>query len=118
MLVKDKETAQLINAGAKLDEKIKALTKEFKEIKEDLKERLDKGTYVTKGGRSLTISCSKKYSDIPPEKAKEALRKKRLGRNFLNCVKVNLTELRKLLSDADIKELRVSAGSIIKMSFK
>jgi hypothetical protein len=118
MLVKDKEIANLINAGAKLDENIKALTKEFKAIKDELKDKLDKGTYVTSKGRALTISCSKKYSDIQPEKAKEALRKKRLGRNFMHCVKVNLTELRKLLTDADIKNLRVAAGSIVKMSFK
>jgi len=118
MLVKDKNIAKLINEGALLDTEIKKLAKDFKEVKSELDDELDKGTFVTSKGHALTISCSKRYSDIAPEEAKTALRKKRLGKNFMNCIKVNLTELRKLLTDEEINKLRVAAGNTTKMSFK
>jgi len=111
-------TSENIDRGCELNTEIKRLEKEFGILKEKLKEELTKGTYVTPKGNSLVIACTKKWSDIPPESAKTALRTKRLGRNFLNCVKVNLASLRKLLTDKEIDALRVAAGSTIKLTFK
>ncbi len=116
--VKKKVLSRLINEGAELDVEIKALTARIKEIKGDLTEKMDVGTYVTEEGHSVTISESPKFSDISPENAKKALREKRLGKNFMGCIKVAITPLKRYLSDQEIGTLREVLAYSRRYSFK
>lgn len=115
--VKDKKLAEKIEEGAKLDAEIKLRQTKLKGIKEDLSTQKP-GKYITEEGRLVTISEAPKYTDIPPETAKKALREKRLGKNFMECIKVVVTPLKRYLSDQEIGTLREVDSYTRKYSFK
>ncbi len=115
--VSDPKLAATINKGAELDTEIKWMQEQLKGIKEDLSTQ-DPGKYITEAGRSVTISESPKFSDVTPEAAKKALREKRLGKNFMECIKVVITPLKRYLSDQEIGTLREVVDHVRKYSFK
>lgn len=115
----DTKVAALIREGAALDTDIKLAQSRLKKIKEKLTKALDKGTYIDpKSMSSVTISVTPKYSDITPDDAKKALREKRLGKHFHECVKVSVTPLKRYLSDTEISKLREVVGHSERCSFK
>lgn len=108
---------KLVSKGAELDKEIKRLTTELSDIKEKMT-TWKTGKYITSSGSSVTISETDKYSEIDPAAAKQALRDKRLGQFFLKCIKIQVTELGKLLSDVELNSLREKVGKVRKCSFK
>ncbi|RLI66831.1 MAG: hypothetical protein DRO67_00210 [Candidatus Asgardarchaeum californiense] len=115
--VQDEELNEKINEGVTCDREIKRLQLKLTSIKEDL-EYLEPGKYMTPGGNTVTISESAKYSEISPEDAKQALRSKRLGKNFLVCVKVVVKCLKRYLSDEELNALRRIESYTRRYSFK
>lgn len=115
--VTDDVLIRQIERGAKVNAKIKVLTAELKGIKEDLS-KLEPNKYLTDDGNAVTISEAPRFSDVSPELAKKALRGKRLGNNFMDCVKVAITPLKRYLSDQEIGTLRETVGYTRKYSFK
>lgn len=115
--VSDVDMESKIHKGARLDKKIKLLQEQFKGIKEDLS-KSKPGKYITEEGHSVTISETPKYTDIQPETAKKALREKRLGKNFMECIKVVIAPLKRYLSDQEIGTLREVDSYTRKYSFK
>jgi hypothetical protein len=115
----ERKLVSLIETGAALDAEIKEATERFKLLKEEINELTQGGKkYVTPNGHSLTVSESDKYTDVDPAAAKQALRDKRLGKFFLDVVKVQLTGLAKYLSETELNELREKVGSTRRLSFR
>ena len=115
--VKDKWTIKRINEGVTHDREIKRLQTLMAGTKEDLAD-LKPAKYMTPGGNTVTISTTPKYTDIAPEEAKKALRMKRLGMNFMSCVTIGVTKLKRFLSDQEIESLRKIESYTRKCSFK
>lgn len=111
------KTAKLINNGAQLDDELKLLKDELSEVKDDLG-FLSAGKHVTSEGNSVTVSETDVFSEISPESAKMALREKRLGKNFLDCVKVAITPLKRYLSDQELGTLRKVVKQSRRYTFK
>ena len=106
-----------INDGVTYDREIKRLQTLLTEIKEGMEE-LTPAKYMTPGGNTVTISESPQYTTIVPEEAKKALREKRLGKNFMSCVSVGVTKLKRFLSDEEFEHLRSVDDYSRKYSFK
>lgn len=117
ILIEDKNIAFLIEEGCRLDSAKKAIESSLTGIKSEL-EVLDPGKYITDEGSTVNISTSPKYSAIDPSEAKIALRAKRLGKNFMACVSVSISALKRHLSDDELDELRTVEGTTRKHSFK
>lgn len=115
--VQDDHIEHLIDEGCRLDAQIKDLADKLSGIKTEL-EVLSKGKHKTTDGNCVTVSEMAQYSVIEPEEAKKALREKRLGRNFLLCVKVNITNLKRYLSDQEMEGLRSIESYSRRYSFK
>jgi len=116
--VQDKTTIALIEEGHKASTAFKDAEERLRGIKTEL-EYLDAGSsYKTPSGKSVTISNSPVYSAIDPAEAKVALRAKRLGRNFLACVKVNVAFIQRHLSDQEMDTLREVVTHTRKHSFR
>jgi len=116
MMVKGKK-ASLINKGAKIDDEIKRLTAELKKVKEKLNS-LEPGSYLTKEGRAVTISETVQFTDMDPIETKNALKAKRLGKRFYECVKVNVSCIKRYLSDTELNKLREAKGTSRRYCFK
>jgi len=115
--VGDAEFAQTINKAVRLDKQMKAFKLELDAIKTEL-DAAEPGKYLTEEGNTLTISESPKFSDVTPDDAKKALREKRLGKNFHECIKVNVTCLKRFLSDQELGILRDVVTYTRRYSFK
>ena len=115
--VGDDRLNKQINEGVTYDREIKRLQTLLVEIKESFAD-LDPGKYMTDGGNTVTISEAPKYSAIVPEEAKKALREKRLGKNFMSCVSIGVTKLKRFLSDEELEGLRSIESHTRKYSFK
>lgn len=115
--VDDPTTALLINEGCRLDKEKKDIESKLAGIKTEL-EMLEVGKYKTDIGSIVTVSESDSYSAIDPAGAKALLRSKRLGKNFLSCVKVSVTDIKRHLSEEELETLRGVTGVIRKYSFK
>jgi len=115
--VQNPEMIELINTGCKLDKLKKDCETRLDGIKTEL-EVLRLGKHVTPEGNSVTISETAVYTEIDPEEAKRALREKRLGKSFMECVKVNVTCLKRFLSDQELSSLRTLDKYTRKNSFK
>ena len=115
--VMDDNLSKRINNGVTHDREIKRLKTLLTEIKEGM-EDLEPAKYMTPGGNTVTISETPKYTLIAPEDAKKALREKRLGKNFMSCVAVGVTKLKRFLSDQEIECLRDVEEQTRKYSFK
>ena len=113
----DKKLSAVIDKAAKINSKIKNLEVQLNTIKESLK-ITPTGKYITNAGHSLTVSETTKFSDISPEKAKKALRDRRQGKFFIECIKVAITPLKRYLSDSEISELREEVGVSRRYTFK
>ena len=116
--VKRKELAKIIDAAANIDAEIKNLKIKLDGYREDLDSDLDPGKYITTGGHSVTVSETTTYTEIDPTKAKKALKAKRQGKFFPDCVKIALTQLKRYLSDQELEELREVKGTSRRYSFK
>jgi hypothetical protein len=111
-------TAKLINRGCAINDEIKELGEELKEIKAKLT-KLEKGTYATAAGSVLSVSVTEKFEDISPAKVEEELKKIRQGRKFFDCIKIQITPLKKILPSDVIKKLKGNAtGFIHRLTFK
>lgn len=115
--VKERKVANQINTAAELDAEIKLLQMKLASIKDELG-GVDPGKYVTSDGHTVTISESPKFSEITPDAAKKALREKRQGKNFMECIKVAVTPLKRYLSDQEIGTLREVTTYTRRYSFK
>jgi len=117
ILIQDTVIESLINEGCKLDKQAKIIEEKLKGIKTEL-QVLEIGRYRTTAGKTVNISQLPIYSEISPESVKTALRDKRLGKNYSKCVKVNITNLKRFLSDQEIGNLRDVVEYSRRHSFK
>jgi len=116
MLIKGKK-ATLIDKGAKLNKEIKSRSEALDEIKSKLK-KLKPATYTTENGSSVTIASFAAFHEIDPVKAEKALKKKKLGKNFMKCIKVLIGPLSSFLSDEELSAIRKEKEPTIRISFK
>lgn len=77
-----------------------------------------KVTYLTKKGGILEIGVRKSFTEIKPLELLRALKAKRLGAKFPECVSVVLGKVQKILSEDDIKGLRKEGNESYTWSFK
>ena len=117
ILIQNTVIESLINEGCKLDKQAKIIEEKLKGIKTEL-QVLEIGRYRTTAGKTVNISQLPIYSEISPESVKTALRDKRLGKNYSKCVKVNITNLKRFLSDQEIGNLRDVVEYSRRHSFK
>ena len=112
------KVATLIDNAAIIDDTIKELQVSLKEIKGKLDAQLDPGKYITKKGRGVTVSETTTYTDMDPVETRKLLKTKRFGKKFYECVKVNISCVKRYLSDVEIATLRDSKGISRRYCFK
>lgn len=108
--------AELLKEGCELDADIKAKAVRLKEIKEEL--NLKAGTYTNDGGNIVIITESKEYTDINPTELFHFMKKQKMLAAFLGCIKVGITELKKVLEPDEIDQFRKEKGTSSRYSFK
>ncbi len=103
--------AKLVDQGASLNAEIKALQEELKEVRASLKEYdMQVGSYATRNGSVLKIIESGTFADVSPKEAHAEMKKLRLGKHFPEVVKINITSLKRFLSEDIVKKLRPKTG--------
>jgi len=76
------------------------------------------GDYFNKSGNTVLVRTIISYTHPTVEDTKELLKKKRKGRLFYSIVKVQLGELKKILTDEEIQSLREEEKRETKYTFK
>lgn len=115
--VTDQEVADLIDEAALLKKQVKKKEERLTEIKATLSDIKSVGgvtestKFTTPKDRYLTISVSDEYTEPSPIKVRKILKEKGLAPKFPYVVKVVLQELKKFLSDEEIKPLREKTGN-------
>lgn len=117
------EKAELLAEACKLDKEIKKSKKRLDKIKvlldlDKTKDLVKAGEYVSEAGAKLVITHAEKFTDVDPEKLYNLFVKNRKKKKFFTVVKVNLTNLKKLIPESSIKKLRSPLDSTVKWSFK
>lgn len=98
MLLKGKN-ALLLAEGCKLNKQKKELEKRLEAIKEEMGLK-DEGTYTNEAGDELNIAEVEKFTDIEPKKVLTWLKNNGMSARFSECVKVQLTPLKKLVPES------------------
>jgi len=109
--------ALLLAEGCKIDLRMKEDKKRLDAIKEEL-DLKEAGTYRNEIGDTLVISTQEKKSEIDPKKLFTIMDKKGIKDKFWNVIKVQITELKKVVPESAIAKMHYSLDSIIKYSFK
>jgi len=111
--------SELISEGERLNRESKIMISRLEEIKDILKNNAEVGEYITRQGHKIAISETKKWEDIDPFTLYETMKKKKLEKSFWKCVKVALTELKKILPTKMVESLQTTRlPSVKKISFK
>lgn len=109
--------AKLVNEACEIKDTIKTGEKRLAEIKKALGYKAE-ATYVTLKGCTLTIGKMRVYEEITPKKLADYLKKKNKLGSFYDCVKVNLTDTRKVVPEEDLEKLRPELASSTKWTYK
>jgi hypothetical protein len=112
------DVAKKINEARKLDKQKKEIEKQIKEIRESLN-LTEKGTYTDKEGTVLlVIAHQDRKTDPNPKEIWDFLKSKKLGKFFWSCVKVQLTEVKKYISDIELSKFQTKLDPTVKWTFK
>ena len=111
------EEALILAECCKYSKEQKEAEKKLKKAKAKL-ELLAKGEYINGAGDTLVISEAKKKSDIDPKELFFKLRRKGVVKKFFDCVKVNVTDLKKILALSEIEKMQEDLDPIKRYSFK
>ena len=109
--------ALLLAEGCKLNKEIKERNERLSEIKDEL-DITKPGTYRNEANDELVVSETEQFSDIAPQDVLAYLRKKKMGKRIWECVKVQLTPLRKVIPEDKIDEMRIKLRTTFRYSFK
>lgn len=108
--------AKTLHEACTTSKKIASLEEKLSICKELLD--LDAGSYVNSKGDVVSICDTKKYSDVNSEKVLTWMKSKRLGSKFIECVKIQITPLRKFMEDVDINRFRKLLKTSKRYTFK
>ena len=109
--------ALLLAEGCKLNKIKKDAENRLKEIKAEI-EFNSSGTYKNEAGDQLVIAETKKFSDIPPKKVLDYLKKMKMNSRFPEVIKVQLTPLKKVVPETIISKWRTPLDSVLRWSWK
>lgn len=112
-------SALLLAEACKLNKEGKVIEKRISEIKVALgKLKLAAGKYVNDAGDTLGISETPKFEDLNPKTVFDYLKKNKLMVHFPNVVKVQMTELKKVVPELVIKRWQKPLDPIQRWTFK
>ena len=115
-IVKGKK-ALLIAEGCKLNKERKLLEKRLNEIKVELSFKKD-GNYNNEAGDVLQIAKTEKFTEIEPKRLYTYLKKLNKSHSFFRVVKVQLTELKKVIPETAINKMREELDPTLRWSWK
>jgi hypothetical protein len=112
------DDALLLAEACKLDKQRKEAEKRLKEIKKSLVAIEKVGQYYNDAGDKLDFSERDNYTPIDSKELYEVMKKQKVGKFFWSCVKPNLTDVKKYVSETKINKLRKKLDPTPVFSFK
>ena len=111
-----KKQNNIINDICELQEQMK----DIKEIMDRMKDSIDlpAGKYITNQKHTLNVVDVQIYADITPVDMHTALKRMKIGKRWVECVKVNLTMLKKVLPGNVIEDLREEKCIQVRSTYK
>ena len=109
--------ALLLAEGCKLAKEKKAIEARLAEIKKEI-QLIEPGTYYNEAGDTLTIAETIKFTDISPKSVLSYLKKNRMANRFPECVKVQITPLKKIVPESVITRWRTPLDPIQRWNWK
>lgn len=106
-----------IDRGAELTVEIKRLELELESIKNRMKEKFEKGTYL--GNKSaMVVNESKGYDPPSPKVVLQTLKKMDKADKFPDCVKILVTDTKKIMGEPEYDKIKGAEKTTVSVSFK
>jgi hypothetical protein len=107
----------LLAEGCKLSKEKKEIENRIKEIKKGLRIS-EAGSYTNDAGDVLVVAASEQYTEIDGKEVLAYLKTQKMGKRVWECLKVQVTPLKKLVPDEVIDKLREVKGISLRYCFK
>src|SRR3990167_5181087 len=124
--MKAKELSSLVDEAANIDLQIKELETKIKPLKEKIKQLAEKdyteselksGVTLLGNNAVVKITGAEKREEADPETVFNFLLKRKLEHRFVDCVKVVVEDLDKVIGSRSSKSLRPVVGLTLRQSF-
>lgn len=107
----------LLAEGCKLGKEKKAIDERMKEIKKSLKIN-EAGSYTNAAGDVLIVAAYEQFTEIDGKEVLDYLKTQKMGKRIWECLKVQVTPLKKLIPDEVIDGMRSVKGISLRYCFK